>query len=69
MAQRADQKSIRVVMPLSLYKRLREQIHDYGDISRLVRSLLNGWLIEAERTGASMPPVNRLPDPMAKAGE
>ena len=34
------QKSIRIVVPSSLYDRIKEECMDHGDISRLVRRLL-----------------------------
>lgn len=34
------QKSIRIVVPLSLYEMVKEECMDHGDISRLVRRLL-----------------------------
>jgi hypothetical protein len=56
------QKSVRVVMPLSLYNELKEFAIDHGDISRLVRHLLRGWIIEAKKKGEEMPPISRLSD-------
>jgi hypothetical protein len=45
------QKSIRVVVPIRLYDRLKEQCVDHGDISRLVRKLLEKWVTTAEGEG------------------
>lgn len=38
------QKSIRIVMPLSLYEKLKEECQDHGDISKLVRKLIRKHL-------------------------
>jgi len=38
------QKSVRVVLPLELYNAVKDKCNDYGDMSRLVRHLLKGWL-------------------------
>jgi hypothetical protein len=38
------QKSIRIVMPTSLYNQLKEECQDHGDISKLVRRLLKKHL-------------------------
>lgn len=44
------QKSVRVVLPLSLYNEVKERCIDYGDISRLVRHLLREWANDPAHT-------------------
>ena len=44
MFNREKQKSVRVVMPLSMYEALKERCEDYGDLSRIVRKLIREWL-------------------------
>jgi len=43
------QKSVRVVLPLTLYDEVKTHCNDYGDISRLVRHSLKAWLKEHRR--------------------
>ena len=43
---KSAQKSLRVVLPLSLYEKLKERCHERGDISKVVRSLLRKWIAE-----------------------
>ena len=44
------QKSVRVVMPLEMYNDLKTRCIDYGDMSRVVRHLLRGWLANPKAT-------------------
>jgi hypothetical protein len=44
------QKSVRVVLPLELYNKVKERCIDYGDLSRLVRHLLKDWLNDPKAT-------------------
>jgi hypothetical protein len=34
------QKSVRVVLPITLYNKVKKECRDHGDISKLVRKLL-----------------------------
>ena len=44
LLKRDTQKSVRVVLPLSLYREFKNKCLDYGDLSRVVRYLLREWL-------------------------
>jgi len=44
------QKSVRVVMPLDMYNDLKARCIDYGDLSRVIRHLLRGWLSNPKAT-------------------
>ena len=44
------QKSVRVVLPLSLYNSIKARCNDYGDLSRLVRHLLYNWSNDPKAT-------------------
>jgi hypothetical protein len=37
---KAGQKSVRVVLSLEMYNRVKSQCDEHGDISRLIRSLI-----------------------------
>lgn len=40
------EKSVRVVLPLSLYEKFTEKCPDRGDKSKVVRSLIRKWLMD-----------------------
>ena len=42
------QKSIRVVLPLTLYTKMKVECQDHGEISRLIRKLLIKYLTNLE---------------------
>jgi hypothetical protein len=42
--KKETQKSVRVVLPLTLYNQIKDRCVDYGDLSRLVRHLLKQWI-------------------------
>ena len=44
------QKSVRVVIPLTLYNEVKERCVDYGDLSKLVRHLLREWIKNPKHT-------------------
>ena len=41
---KADQKSMRIVLPEALYDKLRIETPEHGDISKLIRRLLIKYL-------------------------
>ncbi len=43
-----SQKSIRVVLPLTLYTKMKAECQDHGEISRLIRKLLIKYLSNLE---------------------
>ena len=50
-------RSIRVQITERLYNRLKELCTDHGDISRIVRALLEGYIAEAEKQLAEGQPL------------
>lgn len=42
------QKSIRIVLPLRLYERMKKECPDHGNISQLIRGLLLKYLNSLE---------------------
>lgn len=44
----AEQKSIRIVIPTTLYNRLKAQCSRYGDMSALIRKILEQKIKEME---------------------
>ena len=44
LVKKEIQKSVRVVLPVKMYNRLKDECPEHGDLSRLVRVLLNRHL-------------------------
>lgn len=44
------QKSVRVVLPLTLYNEVKDKCEEYGDLSRVVRHLLRKWVKDSKST-------------------
>lgn len=42
------QKSVRVVLPLAMYNKLKKRCRQHGDMSDIVRRLLREWLKKPE---------------------
>ena len=57
-----EQKSVRVVLPLTLYNSIKARCNDYGDLSRLVRHLLYQWSNDPKATIRQVYDKNKEPE-------